>query len=321
MSRDESSISTNEYLRNDRTMPLPLDLAILESGERFQTLCWYLARKEYPRAIAIAVGSFDGGRDICCFGHNNDDIVWQCKFTRRSLSELKPRIIDSLNALDRSRAIAKWILCVSVDGSGKFLDWLRETIARNYPFIAALELWDRKQLLERIEKYPDILEMFFYPAWKALESRFRTEELELIRYEVDPECGWVQPDSKTLQIARAHGTSSDLVIDVIVRSRGTIQSLLQVIRVEVYDVKRHLRGLPGEGLLYAQHTYPISLRAGEPGVWTERMEPPLLVEAGNHERFKVRCTNSGYAWTGFLRLTLLYGEGKGLPLPSTFLRP
>jgi len=50
------------------------------------------------------------------------------------------------------------------------------------------------------------------------------------------------------------------------------------------------------------------------------MEPPLLIEAGKHERFKVKFTDSGYAWTGYVRLTLLYAQAKELHLPSMFLR-
>jgi len=49
------------------TVGLPLDLGILESDKRFQTMCYYLARKEFPRAIPVAHGSWDGGRDILCF--------------------------------------------------------------------------------------------------------------------------------------------------------------------------------------------------------------------------------------------------------------
>jgi hypothetical protein len=302
-------------------MALPLDLGMLESDKRFQTMCYYLARKEFPRAIPVAHGSWDGGRDIICFSSDAGDIVWQCKFTQRNLSELKPKIIESLAALNPLRLVAKWILCVSLDGSGVFLDWLRETITADYPFITDWELWGKQLLLERIEKYPDILEMFFYPAWKALESRFRTEELELIRYELDPDCGWVQPDPTVRYFRQLRGTANDLVIDVIVRNLGTIQSLLQALRLEIYDVKNHLRGLPGEGLLYSQHTYPISLRGGRAGTWIEQMEPPLLIEAGKHERFKAKLTDSGYAWTGYIRLTLLYAQANELRLPSTFLRP
>ena len=168
-------------------MPLSIDLGLLESDKRFQTMCYYLARKEFPQAIAVSHGSWDGGRDVICFASEGDDIVWQCKFTQRSLSELKPKIIESLKALNRSRAIAKWILCVSIDASGLFLNWLRERITTDYRFIRSWEVWDKQQLLDRLDKHPDVFEVFFYPIWKSLESRFRTEELELVQYELDAE--------------------------------------------------------------------------------------------------------------------------------------
>src|SRR5262249_26211470 len=109
--------------------------------------------------------------------------------------------------------------------------------------------------------------------------------------------------------------------DIIVRSLGTLQSLLRSLRIDIYDVKRHLRGLPGEGLLCPQHTYTVSLGGGKPGTRIERMEPPLIVDPGRHERFRVKLADSGYGWTGYVRITLLYGNNKALPLPSTFLRP
>lgn len=293
---------------------------MLQSDKRFQEMCYYLARKEFPHAIHVAHGSWDGGRDIVVFADKQGDTVWQCKYTQRSLSELKPQIVESLNSLDPSRRIAKWILCVSVEGSGAFLDWLREKISHNYPFISTWEVWDKQVIIGRLDRNPEVLEMFFYPIWKALESRFRTEELELVQYELDTDCGWQQPDPSILYFWQAAGSGSDLVIDIIVRSRGTIQSLMRTIGVSVFGIKRHLRGLPGTGLLYPQFTYAISLRGGEAGSHIEKMEPPLVIEAGKHERFKVKLTNSGSAWTGYIRMNLAYGNDRELPLPCTFLR-
>jgi hypothetical protein len=254
------------------------------------------------------------------FADDHGDTVWQCKYTQRSLSELKPKIIESLNGLNTSRRIATWILCVPVENSGAFLDWLREKISDDYPFISKWEVWDKQEILRRLDRNPEVLEMFFYPIWKALESRFRTEELELVQYALDPECGWRQPDPSILYFWQAEGSGSDLVIDIIVRSRGTIQSLIKAIGVSVFGVKRHLRGLPGAGLLYPQHTYAISLGGGEAGNRIEKMEPPLVIEAGRHERFKVKLTDSGSAWTGYIRMILPYGKDRNLPLPCTFVR-
>ena len=90
-----------------------LDLNLIENGERFQSLCYRIADKEYKNSIPIAVGSWDKGLDILQFNHpKNKNIVWQCKFTKaNSLSPLKPKIQTSLKSLNSSQKINKWILC------------------------------------------------------------------------------------------------------------------------------------------------------------------------------------------------------------------
>lgn len=130
--------------------------------------------------------------------------------------------------------------------------------------------------------------------------------MELVRYELDPGCGWKQRDGGVLQFTQTDGKISELVVDVIVRSIGTIQSLVHGIRVELSDTFRELRGYPDSGLLYSQYTHNTSLRKGVPGVWTERLEPPLIVDPYKHERFKIRFTDTGYAWRGYLKVTLQY---------------
>jgi len=299
-------------------MSLPIDLGLLESDKKFEQMCFRLAQKEFPSAIAIGVGSWDGGRDIVQFNDGVGDVVWQCKFTTQSLSKLKPKIEKSIQSLDPSREISRWILCLSVDASGAFLDWLRVTF-RKYQFVKFCEIWDRKVLLDHLDQHPDVLEVFFYPIWKSLESRFRTEELELVRYELDPECGWRPMDSGILSFFQKD-TNSDLVVDLIVRNRGTLQSLLHSIRMEIADVRRYLRGLPGTGLLWPQHTYTISLNGGAPGIRTERLEPPLVIDPKAHQRFRIKLIEVGYAWTGYVRLTLLYGSEHEMILPWTFLK-
>jgi hypothetical protein len=299
-------------------VPLPLDLNLLASDKQFQQLCFRLAQKEFPKAIAVAHGSWDGGRDVIAFSGDEGDIIWQCKFTQRSLSNFKPKVIESLGALDPCQQVLKWILCVSADGTGVFLDWLRGTLAA-YPFIASWELWDREVILQRLEACPDIIEVFFYPVWKALESRFRTDELELVRFKLEPHIGWWQPDPNVLQFHQ-RGIGSDLVLDIIVRSRGTLQSLLYGLRIDLSDVRYQLKGLPGSGLLYSQHTYTVPLHGGKPGTRFEPLEPPPAVDASAHQRFKVKFTETGYAWTGYARFNLIYGDERALALPAIFLR-
>jgi hypothetical protein len=192
-------------------MPLPLDLNLLESDKKFQQLCFRLAQKDFPKAIPAAHGSWDGGRDIIAFNVQGGDVVWQCKFSQQSLSRLKPKVLESLNALNPNQKVFKWILCVSADGSGHFLDWLRATLSA-YPFIASWELWDREVILQRLEEHPDVMEVFFYPVWKSLESRFRTDELELVRFQLEPDCGWRFSDPAVLQFHQK-SANSDLVLD------------------------------------------------------------------------------------------------------------
>jgi hypothetical protein len=299
-------------------MPLPLDLNLLESDKKFQQLCFRLAQKDFPKAIPASHGSWDGGRDVIAFNVQGGDVVWQCKFSQQSLSRLKPKLLESLNALNPNQQVFKWILCVSADGSGHFLDWLRATLLA-YPFIASWELWDRAVILQRLEEHPDVMEVFFYPVWKSLESRFRTDELELVRFQLEPDCGWGFSDPAVLQFHQK-SANSDLVLDIIARSRGTLQSLLHSLRVDLFDVRYHLRGLPGTALLYSQHTYTLSLHGGRPGTWVEPLDPPLTVDAGANQRFKIKFTETGYAWSGYAKLTLIYGDQLELSLPTTFLR-
>ena len=92
-------------------MPLPLDLNLLDSDKKFEQLCFHLAKKEFPKAIPVAHGSRDGGRDAVLFNTEEGDVVWQCKFSQQGLSKLKPKILRSLNALNPAQRIWKWILC------------------------------------------------------------------------------------------------------------------------------------------------------------------------------------------------------------------
>ncbi|MGA2594417.1 MAG: hypothetical protein ABSH32_31340 [Bryobacteraceae bacterium] len=65
--------------------------------------------------------------------------------------------------------------------------------------------------------------------------------------------------------------------------------------------------------------YPVSLRGGKPGSWIEPLEPPLVVNAGKHERFKITQTESGCGWTAYIQIALLYADNLDLLLPATFL--
>jgi hypothetical protein len=300
-------------------MSLPLDFSLLQSDDKFDKLCYRLINKEFPEAVFVASGSWDGGRDILLFNDGLGDVVFQCKYTQQSLSKLKPKITESLNALDSSQKISRWVLCLSVDASGVFLDWLRKEIIK-YPSIDKWEVWGKEKLTQRLEQHSDVLDIFFYPIWKALEKQFRTEEIELFRYEIDTDCGWQQFDEETLHFYQKDArTDSDLVLDIIIRSTGAIESLIHSIRLDVFDVKRVLRGLPETALLYSQHTYTLSLKNGKPESQLICLEPPLIVKAGAHQRFKIKLQETGFAWVGYVRLIIIFGNNQELALPCMLL--
>ena len=293
-----------------------IDLKMLENDKRFEEFCFRLALYEFPKPALLA-GSWDGGRDIVNFNNSDDkgDIVWQCKFITKGISSsLKNKIEQSLDSLDKNNKIQTWILCIPIDASGSFYNWLRKVLA-NYPFIEDFQIWDQRELLRRLEKHRDIFDTFFYRQYRELEQYFRTDELELIGFEVDQNSPWIAHDPKVLYFSRTDKTRSDIVFDIIVQNKGTIESLLREIKVELIDVQRVLHGFPEEALLFSKFTYAVSLHNGEQGVQFIKLEPPLRIKAGSHERFNIQCIDVGYAWRGALRFILKYGENKELPLP------
>src|SRR6202035_262508 len=140
---------------------LDLDLTLLREPKRFEDMCFRLARYEFPDVVPLAQ-SWDGGRDLVIFGqaHNgNADVVFQCKFIK-DLTAAKPKITRSLDALAKSgRRTSLWILCVPVEPSGLFMDWLKAELAKRH---VQGTLWARDELLVRLEQHPDVIETFFY---------------------------------------------------------------------------------------------------------------------------------------------------------------
>lgn len=297
-----------------------LDLRFLGSGETFQSLCFHLIKREFPEAIHCAIGSWDGGRDIVSLNDGHGDIVWQCKFTRNAMpSSLKSKIIGSLNSLNPDQKISWWILCLSNEVSGSLLDWLRKELKR-YPFIKKWQVWDAREIERRLKASPEIVEIYFSPLWHELSKYFQTESLELVRFRIDSKCGWKQLHRSQIFGQADCKESADLIFDVVVRNRGTLECMIDGLNVELTRVTRKLRGLPGEGLLFPQFTYEVSLDGGKPGIRVVEMEPPVVVRPGRHERFKVRLTDAGFAWSGYLRLLFKFGKRKKLALPWVWLQ-
>ena len=140
---------------------LDLDLTLLREPKRFEQMCFRLARYEFPDVIPLAQ-SWDGGRDLVVFERvrgQNGDVVFQCKFVK-DLIAAKRKIAKSLDALVKNgRHTAQWILCVPVEPSGTFMDWVNgELQSRGI----AGSLWAPSELLVRLEQRRDVLETFFY---------------------------------------------------------------------------------------------------------------------------------------------------------------
>lgn len=295
---------------------LDLDLTLLRHPKRFQDMCFRLARYEFPNAIPLAQ-SWDGGRDVVVFGEpsrGSGEVVFQCKFTKDLLAA-KSKIAASLDALAQNDGpVARWILCVPVDPSGVFMNWLKEELAERG---IAGHVWARGELIARLERHPDVLEAFFYPVLAELASCFRTDHLELFKLTLDSTCQWRQRDTEVLDFSRPPNMrSSDLLFDLIVRNIGTVGTALTGIEAEILDWRPKLHGVPGEGLLFPQITYAVSIHGGKSGLHSAECEPPLRVKAGDLERFKIRITDTGYAWNGALLLSLLAGATEKLRLPA-----
>ena len=299
---------------------LQLDLMRLQSPERFQTLCSRLARRAFPDAMPVAFASWDGGRDIIQMMHLDGetlvhDVVWQAKFTDRLDSTTKRAIRDSIVTIaERGNVrVGRWILCIPVDPTGVFLEWL----AKELPLEWKWEVWGATILLELLEQNPDITEQFFYPVYEELRRQFAVEKLELVRFQLDPSCQWEQRDPDVLHFfIKGRVSSPDFVLDLIVRNVGRVDAVLLVLEVDFIDWEPKMHGIPGQGLLFPQITYEISINHGRPDTYRSVCEPPLVVRAGGVERFKVRIRDTGYAWRGTIELILDYGEEKRLRLPA-----
>lgn len=291
----------------------------IESPERFQLLCSRLARREFPNAMPVNFSSWDGGRDILLCptfdkGIIKHDTVWQVKFTRNLGATTKRAIQESIASITNqdNMEIAKWILCMPVEPTGKFLNWLATQIPTNWEW----QVWGKAIITELLEKNPDITHAFFYPVYEELRNHFAVENLELERFILDPSCEWKQPDSKILHFYISNNVASpDFILDIIVKNTGESDALLQALEVDFIEWEPKMHGIPGEKLLYPQITYKVSINHGKPALYRTICEPPLIVTAKSFERFKICICDTGYAWRGTITITLDYGREKRLCLP------
>lgn len=296
---------------------LGIDLFLLENSERFQQMCFRLARKEYRRALPLNFHSWDGGRDVISFTGDGEDIIWQAKFVKKFDSSAKKAITESLDSLDRERISRKptWVLCVPIDLTAKTIDWLHGEVIRRG---LILDLWSKSVLIEKLERSPDVVQTFFYPVLAELRRVFSDDTLELMRFERgDASQQWIQPDPKTLCFVQLPMVeSSDMVFDVIVRNLGDLDTIVTRVQATVFDWFPKLHGIPGEGLLLPQYEYVVSLKGGSPGRHEIKCEPPLRIKAKSVERFSLRVTDTGYSWIGGVQFALGYGAERWLQMPA-----
>lgn len=293
---------------------LDLDLKLLGTPGRFADMCFRLARYEFPDVMPLAP-SWDGGRDLVLFGEprGQGDIAFQCKFVK-NLAAARTKITASLDRLrTNGRPVARWILCIPLEPSGTFMNWLKAELRRRH---LPGSLWGRTELLRRLEEHPDVADTFFYPVFAELARHFRCANLQLFKLSLDRRCQWTQPDKNVLTFSRkANVMSPDLVFDVIIRNVGNLPSALTGIQAEVFDRRTKMHGWPTSGLLLPQITYSVSIQGGRAGSHFAECEPPLMVRGGDMTRFKIRIKDTGYAWNGGLRVLLQAGS-ETLPLPA-----
>ena len=296
---------------------LDLNLLSLRNPERFQDMCLRIAQYQYPHMFPLAFSTHDGGRDgealLDALARPPKAVVIQTKFVPHP-SRAKRSVKDSLEKLDEGRvAVSRWILCLPVDPTADFKDWLLlETRKRKLRH----EIWGRKELLRRLEKHPDVVDTFFYAVYAEIARHFRSASLELLQVRLD-RCQWKQPVEDVLEFFRVGNVASPaLVLDVLLRNVGTVDTALTGIEAEVFDHRIRPHGVPSEGLLFSQITYRVSIKGGVEGRYIARCEEPLKVPAGGLARFKLRVTETGYSWNGGLRITLQAGARDRLRLPA-----
>ena len=256
----------------------------------------------------------DGGRDVTIYSavRAGGPAVFkslQCKFTKDLGSRTKRSIKSSLDSL-RSFPIppTEWILCLPVDPSGKFLSWLEsEMQGRSLSW----SIWSRGEILAKLGKAPDVLQQFFYPVYAELRELFVAEDMKLIRFDLDAESQWLQPDKKVLTFCSTGNVlSPDLIFDVTVQNRGDIEAALFSLAAHVRRFRPIPHGFPGDALLHPQITYKVPINQGSPGDYEIRCDPPLLVKPRSHERFKIALSETGYSWGGTVQIRMQFGESE-----------
>ncbi|MCK4250378.1 hypothetical protein KAX97_02970 [candidate division WOR-3 bacterium] len=291
-------------------------LKYINSPSKFEYLCLRLAWKKFPELSKPFELTGDEGMDGVVYYGKKGNIVLQCKYFIRGIQAAqRKQTLESLAVLNPALKIRKWILCLPVNPPGAFLNWLNNQIRENFKQIKEMEIWDATKLVYMLDKNRDVRDAFFYPLYKEFVRTFRTDELELISFRLSTESkGWIQ-SKEGLFIGPSKENRGDPILDIIVRNNGMVTTILHKVTLEVNDVHRVLRGIPGARLLNSLKTYNLPLDNATKNKVSIRMDPEIEIAAGGVAKFRVRLTEPGFAWIGAIRLSVVYGTRKILKLP------
>jgi hypothetical protein len=236
--------------------------------------------------------------------------VWQASLTRDLGDATRKALAASVATISRHRVcrIDGWALFFPVDPSSEFREWLEGVLPTGWK----CSLLGATEILGLLDANPDVKDIFF-----RTDLAYCVEDLSLYDFSLDPECEWRQRDSAVLTFNRKRNVASlDLVLDIIVQNTGKSQEALMAVEAEVQDRRTAVHGIPQDGLLRSKNTYAVSVEGGLPGVHTARCDPPVVVEPGGLQRFKVCVRDTGYGWYGTIVLTLRFGPRKRLRCPA-----
>jgi hypothetical protein len=303
-----------------------MSLVRLETAIRFHRMCYQLARRRFPVSVGIVVGMRDLWDDATRIiqlpaenGHG--DVLWQSVFTSDPLVT-RASVKAGLRCFDRSpqrkpRYQTRLVLCVPPDPDDAFLRWVARAAGR-YNVLG--EVWGETILTGLLDQAPDIMQSFFFNLQQqGMSQPWRTsDELELVKFEIDSACQWRKPDTQVLHFStKSLLISPDLVFDVVLRNAGNADTMLTGLIANVRDCHPVLHGYPEYGFLLPKIEYKVSIGHGQPGDYEEEFNNDqwLLLKAGQLARFKIRLVDTGYAWSGAVRLVLRHGKNGRFAFP------
>jgi hypothetical protein len=195
-----------------------------------------------------------------------------------------------------------------VDPSREFRKWLEGVLPTGWKCY----LLGATEILDLLDANPDVKDIFFHT-----DLTYCAENLSLYDCSLDPLCEWRQRDSAVRTFNRKRNIASlDLVLDIVVQNTGKSQEALMAVEAEVQDRRTAVHGVPQDARLRSKGTFVVSVEGGRPGVHHARCDPPVTVDPGKLQRFKVCVRDTGYGWYGTILLTLQFGPRKRLQCPA-----